>query len=203
VIATVTSVNAAGSGYVTVWPSGVVRPEASTLNPNGAGDARANLVFMPIGADGRLSLYTSTASDLLVDVVGWFTNSSARSSSAGLFQAVQPSRVVDTRTTSRQNANTIAQYGFRDRVAPNAAAIAYNLTATDTAASGYLTAFGSSETSVPLASNVNATAANQSRAAQVVTRGTAVAAGAGGPSIKVYSSMSTHVLIDVAGFFLG
>jgi hypothetical protein len=68
----VTSVDSPGAGYVTVWPCGVDRPLVSTLN-FGPGAIRANGAIAPLGAGGTLCLYSHTPTDVVVDVVGWFT----------------------------------------------------------------------------------------------------------------------------------
>jgi glucose/arabinose dehydrogenase len=194
---TVTSANAGASGFVTVWPTGATRPNASTLNPNGAGDVRANLVMLPIGTGKKISVYSSVSTDVIVDVVGYFTDSSATNDSAGLMQIVPLSRLVDTRGSARQAANATVSYGVAGSVAAPSAVL-YNLTATATGASGYLTAFPTDRTPPPLASNVNASAAGQSRAALSLTRLPVSAA----PTIKVFSSMATDVIIDLAAYFL-
>jgi glucose/arabinose dehydrogenase len=194
---TVTAVNTSGAGFVTVWPTGSPRPLASTLNPNGAGDVRANLVMLPLGTGGKVSVYTSTSADIVVDLVGTFTTSAAPNAVAGLLQMVPLNRVLDTRGRARVAANSTTTYAVNGTVALPAAAI-FNLTATATGASGYLTAFPTDRTTVPVVSNVNASAPGQSRAALSITRTPAAAT----PSVKVFSSMPTDVLIDVAGYFL-
>ena len=91
---TVTYTNVAETGFLTVWPAGQPRPVASTSNPNGPGDIRSNLALVPIGAAGKVSIYSHRRADVVVDVVGWFTT---RSASAGLFTVVAPQRVADSR----------------------------------------------------------------------------------------------------------
>jgi hypothetical protein len=68
----VTVTNTAWYGYLTVYPSGTPRPTASNLNwwP---GDTVANLVFAPVGADGRVVLTNASSARvaLVADVVGY------------------------------------------------------------------------------------------------------------------------------------
>jgi hypothetical protein len=202
---TVTAVNAGAAGFVTVWPTGSGRPTASTLNPNGAGDVRANLVMLPIGTGKKISIYSSVAADVIVDVVGYFTDSSAANDAAGLMQIVPLSRLVDTRGSARQAANATVSYDVTGSVT-RPAAVLYNLTATATGSSGYLTAFASDRTSAPLASNVNASGPGQSRAALSLTRIPVPVVGPTStpvpPTVNVFSSMPTDVIIDVAAYFL-
>ncbi len=67
---TVNQTTGAG-GFVTVYPCGGTLPVASNLNFNG-GDTVANLVSVPVGAEGKVCLYTNFRTDLIADVVGWF-----------------------------------------------------------------------------------------------------------------------------------
>jgi glucose/arabinose dehydrogenase len=194
---TVTAVNSDAAGFVTVWPTGITRPVASTLNPTLADDVRANLVMLPLGTNGKVSVYSSGGADILIDLVGTFTTGAAPSAAAGLLQMVPLTRVLDTRGKARVAANSTTSYAVAGTVALPAAAI-FNLTATETASGGFLTAFPTDRSTVPIASNVNASGAGQSRAALSITR-TPVAAT---PSVKVYSWMATDILIDVAGYFL-
>ncbi|MBU3701039.1 MAG: hypothetical protein FGM58_03205 [Acidimicrobiia bacterium] len=60
------------TGFLTVYPSGVGRPVASSLNfvP---GQVVPNLVVSGLGADGRLAIYNFTGStEVVVDIVGWY-----------------------------------------------------------------------------------------------------------------------------------
>jgi glucose/arabinose dehydrogenase len=194
---TVTAVNSDAAGFVTVWPTGVTRPVASTLNPTAAGDVRANLVILPLGTNGKVSVYSSGGADILIDLVGTFTTTAAPNAVAGLLQMVPLARVLDTRGKARVAANGTTMYSVGGTVGLPAAAI-FNLTATDTGSGGFLTAFPTDRSIVPIVSNVNSSGPNQSRAALSITR-TPVAVT---PSVKVFSSMATDVLIDVAGYFL-
>ena len=71
VVVNVTAADADGSGYVTVWPCGTPRPNASNLNLAN-GDTRPNLVVAKVGDGGRICLFTSSAAHLVVDFQGWF-----------------------------------------------------------------------------------------------------------------------------------
>jgi glucose/arabinose dehydrogenase len=194
---TVTAVNSDAAGFVTVWPTGAARPLASTLNPNAVGDVRANLVMLPLGTGGKVSVYSSVGADILIDLVGTFTTSAAPNAAVGLLQMVPLTRVLDTRGKARVAANSTTTYPVAGTVALPLAAI-FNLTATATGASGYLTAFPTDRSTVPIVSNVNASGPGQSRAALSITR----TPGSVTPSVKVFSSMPTDLLIDVAGYFL-
>jgi hypothetical protein len=71
VLLNVTSTRALDRGFVTVWPCGTPRPEASNLNLDPAADV-ANLVAVAPGGQGTVCLYTQAATDLVIDLEGWF-----------------------------------------------------------------------------------------------------------------------------------
>ncbi|MEM9516888.1 MAG: serine protease [Actinomycetota bacterium] len=66
----VTAIRGALNGFITLFPCGTERPEASTLN-YAAGDVVANGAFVELGADGTLCLYTHRDVDVALDVTGW------------------------------------------------------------------------------------------------------------------------------------
>jgi len=66
-----TIVDNAGAGFVTSFPDGTL-PLASTANASGADQLRAAAALTPLAADGTLRYYSMTATQLVVDVSGWF-----------------------------------------------------------------------------------------------------------------------------------
>jgi hypothetical protein len=72
VVLNVTATQPTGIGYLTLFPTGAPRPLASDLN-FAAGETRPNLVVVQVGTGGKVSLYTSTQTHVIVDVFGWFT----------------------------------------------------------------------------------------------------------------------------------
>ena len=68
----VTVTGASAASFLTVYPSGAVRPLASNLNwvP---GLTVPNLVVVKLGPDGKVNVFNSAGSvDVIVDVVGWY-----------------------------------------------------------------------------------------------------------------------------------
>ena len=74
VMINVTAVNPSSAGYVTVYPCGTARPLASNLNYV-AGDVVANLVLAKVGDFSSVCLYTTTRTELIVDVSGYISGS--------------------------------------------------------------------------------------------------------------------------------
>jgi uncharacterized protein (DUF1501 family) len=72
VILNVTATGASEETFVTVYPDGVGRPDASSLNV-ARGGTIANLVIAKVGANGRVRLYNDAGGvHLLADVTGYF-----------------------------------------------------------------------------------------------------------------------------------
>jgi hypothetical protein len=66
-----TAVSPRANGYVTVWPCGLPRPTTSNLNYR-AGVTVGMSVVVPPGVGGKVCLFTSAATDLVVDTNGYF-----------------------------------------------------------------------------------------------------------------------------------
>ncbi len=84
---TVTYTGPTAAGFLTVWPTGQPRPLASTTNPNGVGDIRSNLALVAVGTGGKVSVFSFAPTDVVVDVVGYFSPGTGTS---GLFTTVTP-----------------------------------------------------------------------------------------------------------------
>ncbi len=69
VVLNVTAVDALGWGYITEFPTGTSRPNASNLNYD-TGTTIANTVVARLGAGGDVCIYTYWATHLIVDVIG-------------------------------------------------------------------------------------------------------------------------------------
>jgi hypothetical protein len=70
-VVNVTAVTPTGAGHLRVFPCGTPMPHASTLNFS-AGRTVANASVARPGTDGAVCVYTTTTTDLLVDLNGWF-----------------------------------------------------------------------------------------------------------------------------------
>ncbi len=199
VVLNLTATDSTTTGFVTAWPTGGTRPVASVLNLPGRNATVPNLVVVPLGAGGRISLFSQNPVDLIVDVAGWFTSSSSPSGTEGLFVPLAPARVLDTRDSGIVGAgqNRLLPLGGAGGVpATGVGSVVVNLTGAEALVAGYVTAYPA-QTAMPLASNLNlpgpgSTVAN----AAFVTLGE-------GESIRLFSQNGTHLVVDVAGYFLG
>ncbi len=148
----VAAVDAAEPGFLTVWPCGTDRPEASNVNFS-KGQTVANSVIVKLGLGSKICLYTSGSTHLIADLVGYFP---------AAFAGITPRRVLETRSATgaigygggKPTAGETIE--MTPNVADRSAVVALNVTAVDAEAPGYLTAWPCG-TDRPVASNVNFT----------------------------------------------
>lgn len=190
-VANITAVGAAASGFLTAYPTGGVRSDTSVVNTDVHNDTRANLVVISVSEAG-FTVYRSMETDVLVDVVGFFTGASTPPSTDGLFVPQAPSRAWDSRNTH----DPIHAGGAVERQvlgAPAAAALV-NVTVVDPTGWGFVSVYAAG-TPVPDVSALNYRW-RQPVAALAVSR-----LSDRGMAFSSYAGV--HVLVDVAGWFTG
>ncbi|MDO8363192.1 MAG: PQQ-dependent sugar dehydrogenase [Actinomycetota bacterium] len=185
-------------GNVVVMPHGGVVPTSSNVNTNGSGDVRANLVVVPLGADGSIDLRLRTTANVLVDVLGSFTDSGSALATQGTYVPVAPTRVVDTRVGLAFGRLTAGGWGSANpaTVPEDALGVTQNIVIVQTSGAGFITAYPTGLVPVPDVSNGNSTAAGQTRSAMAITM-------LGSGSSTYFASMATDVVVDVTGYFAG
>lgn len=193
----VTVVPAGPLGYLTIWPTGQPQPVVSTLNSQ-HGIVKANAAIVPAGLGGSVSVYASAATDVVLDINGYF----AAGDPGGLaFYPMTPCRVVDTRNATGplggpiMNAAETRTFPLPDACSIPASAMAYslNFTGVPSGPLGYLTTWPSGATQ-PVVSTLNAPTG-------LVTANAAILPAGAGGAIDVYTSAKTHVVIDINGYF--
>ncbi len=202
VVLNVTVARPSATSYLTVWPSGQRRPNASNLNFVG-GQTVPNMVIVPVGADGQISILNETGlTDVIVDVLGWFPTGPA-------FTGVTPRRLLDTRVPSGGTVDGAYSGGgqlaggtvFNLPVAgrggvpvSGAGSVALNVTVARPSAASFLTVWPKGQPR-PNASNLNFTPG------QTVPNMVIVPVGADGQISIINESGSTDALVDVLGWF--
>jgi hypothetical protein len=178
-----------------VFPSGEGAPTASNVNVV-AGQTLANLAMVKIGADGRIAIRNDAgAIDVIADVVGYFD------ATGDLFHSLAPRRVLDSRlATGGWSAPLVAgtprvlTVKGLNGVRVDAHAFLAHATVTGTTADSYLTVHPTGAPQ-PEASTSNfvagATVPNL-----VVSK-----VGTGGQVSFATATGTTHVLLDVVGYF--
>jgi uncharacterized protein YkwD len=193
----VTMTDTTAAGYLTVWPGGRARPGTSSINAAGAGQTIANQVIAQVGADGTVQLFTERGSHMIVDITGWFTADGAAVSTSGLFRAVSPNRVLDTRqggTPGRGAQLTIGVGGLAGVPTSGVAAITSNMTYVSATGPGYITLWPAGST-LPNVSTLNA-----SRAGETIPNAAITTVG-GGTTVSVFTESGGHLLLDITGYY--
>ncbi len=212
VVLNLTGVLPATSSYQSVYPtpaSSGPPPTISNLNLT-KGITRANLVTVPIGAGGQVSIFNySGAIRTIVDVQGFY----APGAGGLAYYPLTPVRVLDTRNgTNTPLGSTAAISAGKTFVLPlagstttssgmatlpaNAGVAVFNLTAAAPTSSTYLTVFAASSTTVPMASNLN-----PAKGAIVSNLVISKLGGTGG-GVRIFNANGTcPVLADLSGYY--
>jgi hypothetical protein len=201
VVVNITVTQPTAPSFLTVWPTGAPRPTASNLNFVN-GQTVPNLVVAKLGNAGNISIFNlSGATDVVVDVSGYFPQSDG-------FVSLVPARLLDTRpgyaTTDGLGrpgrpvaARSTIELQVVDRggvPATGVDAVVLNLTGTNPTAATHVTVWPAGQQR-PTASNLNL------RPGTTTPNLVIAKVGAGG-NVSLYNEMGTIDLIaDVAGYF--
>ncbi len=198
VVLNATVTNTTGQSFLTVWPSGRARPLASNVNWS-PGWTIANAVTVELGTGGAVTVYNDAGhADVVFDVVGYFASGSGHA-----FHPISPARVQD----SRPGGPTVGPYDTpwfggvsRDvsvttgKVPSYAAAVALNITATNTTAGSHLTVWPAGA-SRPLTSSLNW------MAGWTIANAATMPVGSGG-KVGIYANAgAVDVIADVGGWY--
>ena len=186
------------AGYVQAYPTGRSTPGAhSNLNAWGAGQTVAVLATVPVGDDGTVTLFSSGGGHLVADVTGYYAPSAA--TSAGRFAGLTPARLLDTRKLAGKpgpRSSTVVKVTGRGGVpGSGVSAVALNVVTTQSDAAGYVQVIPTGgPTRTGGSSNLNAARG------QTIANLAVVPVGSDG-SVTLYSSASTHLVVDVQGWW--
>ncbi|WP_345038853.1 polysaccharide deacetylase family protein [Arthrobacter methylotrophus] len=187
------------NGFVTAYPSGSTAPNASNLN-YAPGQIVPNLVTVPVGTSGQVSLHNTSngTAQLIADVSGYYVP--AATSSPGEFQAMTPSRFLDTRNSAAvpPGGSVSFQVGGISGIPATVSAVSFNFTVAGASSFGFATAYASGTTR-PNASNLNFAQG------QIVPNSVTVPVGADG-KVTLYNGSPTgaaQFIADVSGYYLG
>lgn len=155
----VTATGATEGGYLTVFPCDRPRPWTSNVNFDAGSSTVANLATSRVSAAGQVCFYAAVPTDLVVDLQGYFTPGATV-----VFNPLSPVRVLDTRDgtgvvdsrPARVRAGEVVelQVGGRNGVPADARGVLLNVTITEAAGEGYVTAWPCGQPR-PLASFLN------------------------------------------------
>jgi hypothetical protein len=193
VLLNVTAARPTKDGNLAVWPTGTTMPNSSSLNFS-TGSSVSGLVVAKVGSNGRVSIRTSAATDVVADVVGWYP-------SGADYDGLTPARLLDTRNGTGAASTGALAAGSVQRLkvtgrggvpSTGVKAVVLTVVVTGPQAPGYLTAYPSG-TSRPTTSNINYVAG------QTIANTAVVTPSADG-YVDLYVFASTQVVADVQGY---
>ncbi|WP_431679699.1 S53 family peptidase [Kitasatospora sp. KL5] len=212
VVLNVTVANTNGPGYLTAWPTGKTMPLSSNLNWMQGSVAVPNLVTVPVGTDGKVSLFNGSwtgSARMVVDLMGYYTPDNA----GATFKPLAPTRLFDTRYTGdanvaqaplggKQKIDVKVAGGVSAKGAPlgvpetGVTAVVLNTTVTGGQGNGWMAVYPTDPAFVAKSSNLNWTNG------QTVPNLVVVPVGADG-KVTFYNGMdgAVNVLADVFGYF--
>lgn len=176
----VTAAQPDADGYLSAGACG--RPNSgSTVNFTRLTD-RGAMTVTPLGPDGRVCVFNSTATDVIVDLQGAFVE---QPDQVGFTPLASNQRLVDTRNSGRSQVIVVP-------TPPGASAVAVNLTVVDAAGVGWLRATPCD--AVTEVSNVNFGPLE-------AVAGSAYVTTSAENTICVETSISADVIVDLTGTF--
>ncbi|MGL5863751.1 MAG: hypothetical protein ACRCY9_21130 [Phycicoccus sp.] len=207
VVLNVTAIGPTTPSFVSVYSGGSPRPTTSSLNTTRDVTA-ANLVTVPLSATGTVSFYNQAGSvHLVADLVGYYSMGPTMAAAGSDFFVATPERVVDSRTASGQKLEPREYFpvqldfrGYRSRIT----GFAVTITSTGSTGAGFLSALPTRPNGTPTTSSVNYLRGTTVANLAVVRTPQQVVDGETMPTFWIANSgsASTHVIVDVVGFFV-
>jgi hypothetical protein len=187
------------SSFLTLYPSNASRPNSSNLN-FAAGETRPNAATVRVGNDGKVRIYNSSGSThVIVDIAGWYGISPT---GGALYNPLNPARILDTRNGTGGISGKIGSSPVTFKVAgkggipsTGVSAVVVNTTVTGPTQGSFLTMYPADAAGVPAASNLNY------GLGQTVANLVTVKVSAAGEIKLSNFAGSTHVILDVAGWY--
>jgi RHS repeat-associated protein len=193
------------AGGLSAYQAGSSPPADAQVN-YGSGEAITGLVITAVDANGAITLQSSSAVDVALDVQGYFN---ANTTAGDIFTPLSSARILDTRpghvvgtctpdTCGTLQANTplhLKVLGVGGVPATGVAAVLLSVTDTGSTAAGNLTTYRSDATR-PIGADV------AYNAGETITNTAIVKPGPDG-TILLYATSTSNAYVDVAGYFSG
>ena len=155
-----------------------------------------------VGPDGKVTVHNGAGTvQVVVDVVGWFSDASASAGTTGRYLGLLPTRVLDTRLGiggigTLSTGQTLVSIAGLGGIPPGGvAAVIMNLTATNGTAPGDFLSLYPSDVAFPNTSDINFSS-GESRANHAVSR-----LGGDGKVALYNATGRVDAIIDVEGYY--
>jgi RHS repeat-associated protein len=202
VVLNVTTLNNTGNGRLVAYPTGDSPPTGRSLSIT-SGAAQSSAVVTGLSAGGKVTFFSSTSTDLLIEVSGWYANPTDQTGS--VFNPIDGTRILDTRDGTGSctpspcarlaaGATSTVQLGGQGGVpATGVTAVVFTLSAFNPDRDGLAVAWPADQ-SRPTPRNLSYQASTDASELVVVK-----------PSaqgqIKLFSSGAADYTIDLAGYY--
>ncbi len=210
IVGNATTVNPGGTGsqYFTLFPADAAQPLVASSNYL-AGQIMNAPFTVGLSPGGAFKIYPTTDTDLVIDVSGYYSTEASDVNGAGLlfYPLQRPVRLLETRPgfggcytpgapLAAGSTRTQPARGVCDglTIPTNAAGIIGNATVVVPSAGGYLT-FWPSGAAQPTVAASNYTAG------QVFNRHFTVGLGEADGAFNIFTLATTHLVIDLSGYF--
>jgi hypothetical protein len=164
------------------------------------GRVKSNAAIVPAGTNGAISIFVTDATDVIIDINGYFVSNNAPNALA--FYPLTPCRVADTRNPAGPVAGpsfaagdvrTFPVLNSNCNIPASARAYALNFAAVPGGPLGYMTAWPSGQAQ-PVVASLNAPTGAVTANAVIVGAGT-------NGSVDVFALSATDLVIDITGYF--
>jgi RHS repeat-associated protein len=115
VILNTTVFDPAGTGFLQVGRSDAGTSASGTINYT-TGNEVNDVVIVPVNSNGQFRIWASTATDVILDVAGYYTAPTNGTASSATLETVTPARTVDTRTSTGTCSPSCAQLAAQSQV---------------------------------------------------------------------------------------
>ncbi len=180
-----------GAGYLTLWNCSANQPEVSTLNFS-LFQTVANTATIPLDSTGGLCAFSSTSTDLLIDIGGYYA-----SSASGRYTPLAPYRLMDSReghgTPARLEGGVAVELSVVGvaNIPANASAVALNVTGVMPSADGFVTAYPCGE--LPPTSSLNPTDGR-------ITPNLVMAQVSPNGKVCLFTNVDVDLVVDAVGY---
>jgi RHS repeat-associated protein len=201
VVLDVTTLNATTGGAVVLYPTG----SSSTGRDitTSTGNVQTQAVITGVSASGQVTVKSSVAVDVVVDVQGYYATTTNQS--GALFDSINSTRIVDTRSgqgvctpspcarIAAAGTTTVQITGQAGIPTTGVVGVAYTLTAISPGAAGYAIDYQ--------ADQARPATVNLAYSSGVTSSALAVTPLSSSGQIKIYSTAAADYTVDVVGYY--
>jgi serine protease len=170
-------------------------PGTATTASTAPGAPASALAIVPLGTGGTISAYASAPVHLVVEVLGYITDATAPVARSGLFVAIGPTKVLDTRASSHLTAGVTASFavaGANGIPTSGVLGVTGSVTALAPSGAGELVSRGTGEARVPMLTLAPPVATSAAPFVERLDVG----------RLLVQSSTAVHLTAKVSGYFV-